>query len=128
MSIFVDNQCYTVLNDLLDSSKKLRKETQIDKSQKGLCERSDENPFWFFLFLNSLILVLIQIERRENMCEANAYLLRDGEEELIMKSVDILRPETNGIYLQDIFGGQRTIKARIREMNLVDHRILLEEE
>jgi predicted RNA-binding protein len=62
------------------------------------------------------------------MCEANAYLLRDGEEELIMKSVDILRPETNGIYLQDIFGGQRTIKARIREMNLVDHRILLEEE
>jgi len=62
------------------------------------------------------------------MCEANAYLLRDGEEELIMKSVDILRPETNGIYLQDIFGEQRTIKARIREMNLVDHRILLEEE
>ena len=62
------------------------------------------------------------------MCEANAYLLRDGEEELIMKSVDILRPETNGIYLQDIFGGQRTIKARIREMSLVDHRILLEEE
>jgi predicted RNA-binding protein len=62
------------------------------------------------------------------MCEANAYLLRDGEEELIMKNVDILRPETNGIYLQDIFGGQRTIKARIREMNLVDHRILLEEE
>jgi len=52
------------------------------------------------------------------MCEANAYLLRDGEEEL----------KTNGIYLQDIFGGQRTIKARIREMNLVDHRILLEEE
>jgi len=62
------------------------------------------------------------------MCEANAYLLRDGEEELIMKNVDILRPETNGIYLQDIFGGQRTIKARIREMNLVDHRILMEEE
>lgn len=62
------------------------------------------------------------------MCEANAYLLRDGEEELIMQNVDILRPETNGIYLQDIFGGQRTIKARIREMNLVDHRILLEEE
>jgi len=62
------------------------------------------------------------------MCEANAYLLRDGEEELIMKNVDILRPETNGIYLQDIFGGQRTIKGRIREMNLVDHRILLEEE
>jgi len=62
------------------------------------------------------------------MCEANAYLIKDGEEELIMESVDTLRPEKNGIYLQDIFGGQRTIKARIKEMSLVDHRILLEEE
>jgi predicted RNA-binding protein len=62
------------------------------------------------------------------MCEANAYLIKDGEEELIMENVDTLRPEKNGIYLQDIFGGQRTIKARIKEMNLVDHRILLEEE
>jgi len=62
------------------------------------------------------------------MCEANAYLLKDGEEQLVMESVDVLRPETHGIFLQDIFGGQRTIKARIKEMNLVDHRILLEQE
>ena len=62
------------------------------------------------------------------MCEANAYLIKDGEEQLIMESVDTLRPENNGIYLQDIFGGQRTIKARIKEMHLVDHRILFEEE
>ncbi|MBA7700541.1 hypothetical protein ES703_109256 [subsurface metagenome] len=62
------------------------------------------------------------------MCEANAYLIKDGQEKLIMESVDTLRPEEDGIYLQDIFGGQRTIKARIKEMNLVDHRILLEEE
>jgi predicted RNA-binding protein len=62
------------------------------------------------------------------MCEANAYLVNGGEERLIMESVDILRPEANGIYLQDIFGGQRSIKARIKELNLVDHRILLEEQ
>ena len=61
------------------------------------------------------------------MCEANAYLIKDGEERLVMESVDILRPEKNGIYLQDIFGGQRSIKAKIREMNLVEHKILLEE-
>jgi predicted RNA-binding protein len=62
------------------------------------------------------------------MCEANAYLVNGGEERLIMESVDILRPEANGIYLQDIFGGQRSIKARIKELNLVDHKILLEEQ
>jgi len=62
------------------------------------------------------------------MCEANAYLLKDGEEKLIMKSVDTLRPEENGIYIQNIFGEQQTIKARIKEMHLVDHRILFEED
>jgi predicted RNA-binding protein len=62
------------------------------------------------------------------MCEANAYLIKDGKEEIVMKGVDILRSEENGIYLQDIFGGQRTIKARIKELNLVEHKILLEEE
>ena len=61
------------------------------------------------------------------MCEANAYLMKDGKETLVMKSVDTLKPGEEGIYLQDIFGAQRTIKAKIREMNLVDHRILLEE-
>ena len=62
------------------------------------------------------------------MCEANAYLIDSGEETLVMENVDVLRPEGNGIYLQDIFGGQRTIKATIKELNLVDHRILLETE
>jgi predicted RNA-binding protein len=62
------------------------------------------------------------------MCEANAYLLQNGEEQLVMKSVDVVRPEKDGIYLQDIFGGQRTVRARIKEMYLVDHKILLEEE
>ena len=62
------------------------------------------------------------------MCEANAYLIESGEETLVMENVDVLRPEGNGIYLQDIFGGQRTIKAKIKELNLVDHRILLETE
>ncbi|UCE35428.1 MAG: CooT family nickel-binding protein [Deltaproteobacteria bacterium] len=62
------------------------------------------------------------------MCEANAYLIESGEETLVMENVDVLRPEGNGVFLQDIFGGQRTIKARIKELNLVDHRILLEAE
>jgi predicted RNA-binding protein len=62
------------------------------------------------------------------MCEANAYLIESGEETLVMENVDVLRPEGDGIYLQDIFGGQRTIKARIKELNLVDHKILLETE
>ena len=61
------------------------------------------------------------------MCESNAYLVRQGEEELVMEDISILRPETEGIYLQSIFGEQKRIRARIKELNFVDHRIILEE-
>lgn len=60
------------------------------------------------------------------MCEANAYLIVDDQEELLMESVDILRPEGEGVYMRDIFGEQRWVKANIKEMNLVQHRIVLE--
>lgn len=61
------------------------------------------------------------------MCEANAYLFKDGKENLIMESVDIITPEEEGSWhLENIFGEQKDVRARIREMNLVDHRILFE--
>jgi predicted RNA-binding protein len=65
--------------------------------------------------------------KEETMCEANAYLLKEGREELVLEDLSILRPEQDGIYLQNIFGEQKRIKARIKEMNLIDHRIILEE-
>ena len=61
------------------------------------------------------------------MCEANAYLLKEGKEELILEDISVLRSEKEELYLQNIFGEQKRIKARIREMNLLDHRIVLEE-
>ena len=61
------------------------------------------------------------------MCEANAYLFKEGGEELILEDIMILRPEEDQLYLQNIFGEQKRIKARIKEMNLVNHRIVLEE-
>ncbi|MDY6853201.1 MAG: CooT family nickel-binding protein [Thermodesulfobacteriota bacterium] len=61
------------------------------------------------------------------MCEANVYINTvEGKEELIMEGVNILRPEENGIHLQSIFGEQKVVKARIKEMQMVDHRIILE--
>ena len=62
------------------------------------------------------------------MCEANAYLIKDGSEKVIMESVEIMRTEVEGIYFENIFGEKLEIKAHIKEMNLVDHRILLVED
>ena len=62
------------------------------------------------------------------MCEANAYITSDNKEELILKSVDVVEPhEDGGFLLIDIFGSQKIIKARLKRMNLVDHRIIFEE-
>ncbi len=60
------------------------------------------------------------------MCEANAYLVKEGKEELLLEDVSILRPEKDELYLQNLFGEQKKIKARIKEVNLIDHRIILE--
>ena len=61
------------------------------------------------------------------MCESNAYMMKEGKEELILEDVMILRPENGELFLQNIFGEEKRIKARIKEMNLVDHEIILEE-
>ena len=59
------------------------------------------------------------------MCEASVYLIKNGSKKVIMENVDIMKPEGENIYLENIFGEKLEIKARIKEMNLVDHRILL---
>ena len=61
------------------------------------------------------------------MCEANAYLLKDGKEELILEAVDVLENEGGQVRIANIFGEQKIIRGRIRSMSLVKHKILLEE-
>ena len=60
------------------------------------------------------------------MCEANAYLIKGGAEELILEDITLVRPEGNELFLENMFGEQKRIKARIKEMNLTTHRVLLE--
>jgi predicted RNA-binding protein len=60
------------------------------------------------------------------MCEAAAFILRDGKEELLLESVDLLEPENGKIRLVNIFGEQKTIVARIKQLSLVNHKIILE--
>jgi predicted RNA-binding protein len=62
------------------------------------------------------------------MCEASAYLVKEGQEQLIMESVDIVELEDDDTWrLVGIFGDQKTVKGRIKGMNLVNHKILFEE-
>jgi predicted RNA-binding protein len=61
------------------------------------------------------------------MCEANAYWHRDDREELILESVDLIEPQQDGSFLLvNIFGNQKTVRGRLKLMNLVNHRIIFE--
>lgn len=60
------------------------------------------------------------------MCESNVYIREGNKEDLLMESVNIIRPEDGQIYLQSIFGEQKTVKAKIKELRLLEHKVILE--
>jgi predicted RNA-binding protein len=60
------------------------------------------------------------------MCEANAYVYKDGNEELYLENVDVMRPEEGKIFLKNLFGEQKVFEGEIREVSLLRHKILLE--
>lgn len=59
------------------------------------------------------------------MCEANAYMIGEGDESLIMEAVDKVIPEDGGIRLISIFGDQKFIKGYIHSLSLVDHKVFI---
>jgi predicted RNA-binding protein len=61
------------------------------------------------------------------MCEAVVFVDRDGDLEKVMDDVVELKPEGEKILLVDVFGEQKLLSARIQEVELMDHRIILQE-
>ncbi len=62
------------------------------------------------------------------MCEANAYMIQNGTEELIMEAVDSVEPEEDGFRLVNIFGEQKFIRGVIHSLSLVDHKVYFKKE
>jgi predicted RNA-binding protein len=60
------------------------------------------------------------------MCESNAYLIKEGREELVMESVGFVKPSGNAVILRSIFGEELSVDGRLLEINLTGHRIVME--
>ncbi len=60
------------------------------------------------------------------MCESNAYLVKDGKEELVLESVELLEASGQEIKLVSLFGEEKRVKGRVKQLSLVEHKILLE--
>jgi predicted RNA-binding protein len=61
------------------------------------------------------------------MCEAAAYIVRNGQEELFLEDVDVIEPDGDNLRLVSIFGEQKIIKAAIQSLNLLNHKVILVE-
>ena len=61
------------------------------------------------------------------MCEANLYVKEGEEEKIFLESVASITPEAeNRLFLVDIFGKQQTVTAKIIEINLLNHKVVIE--
>ena len=48
------------------------------------------------------------------MCDATAYLERDGAEEMLLESVDLVEQDGDEVKLINIFGERKVIRARLK--------------
>jgi predicted RNA-binding protein len=60
------------------------------------------------------------------MCEARAYVLKDGKEELLLDNVDFLENQGGQVKMLSLFGEEILFKGRLKNLSLVDHKIILE--
>ncbi len=62
------------------------------------------------------------------MCEAKVFLEKDGELKECMENVVIIRPEGEKLLLVDLFGEQKFVKASVKELKLLDHKVILSQD
>ena len=61
------------------------------------------------------------------MCEAHAFIFKDGEEEKVLESVDLVELEGDEVKLVSIFGEQKTFKARLKLYDNTRSKIVFEQ-
>ncbi len=60
------------------------------------------------------------------MCQATVYLKQDSQETEIMRDVILIEPAENGVRLAAFFKEPRLVRGRIRHIDFLKHRVLLE--
>jgi len=60
------------------------------------------------------------------MCQTAAYIVRDGEEELVLQDVISVVPSEGGVRLVNLFGEEKTVPGRISQIDLLAHRVIIQ--
>ena len=60
------------------------------------------------------------------MCQSSVYTLEKGQEELVLEEVVWVEVDGNRVTLKSLFGEPLSLTAKIKTVDLMKHRILLE--
>lgn len=61
------------------------------------------------------------------MCESSAFIWKENELEKVMENVVNIDPCDGKIYLTDLLGEQKIIDGIIKEIRLMDHKIIIQQ-
>lgn len=61
------------------------------------------------------------------MCESAAYVLKNDKLERVMENVVSVDPFEGKVYLTDLLGEQKIVDGSIKEIRLMEHKIIIAE-
>ena len=61
------------------------------------------------------------------MCEATAYLVSSCKEKEIMKDVALVEVQGKQLTFRDILGNEKKLQAKIKKIDLIHHKVSVEE-
>jgi predicted RNA-binding protein len=61
------------------------------------------------------------------MCDLNAYVLKQGKEELVLESVNNVRVENGEVVMRNLFGEEKKVRGQVREVSLTRNRVVVEQ-
>lgn len=60
------------------------------------------------------------------MCDVNVFVVKDGVEEKVLENVDLIEEVADGMHLVNIFGEERTLKAKMVLYNNSEKRMIFQ--
>ena len=60
------------------------------------------------------------------MCDLKAYGIKNGREELLLESVNLVLAEGDEVVLRSLFGEEKRVRGAVKEVSLARNRIVVE--
>jgi predicted RNA-binding protein len=61
------------------------------------------------------------------VCDLKAYISKQGREELLLESVNLVHVEKGEVTVRNLFGEEKKVRGEVREVSLVKNRIVVEQ-